>query len=198
MVHATHLGGGVDGLFQVLDARRKTWSREHQGAEFPGVCSLAVAPELASVDLKSVVGTMAYAACPTLRAASFEIHAEHGLMAGLAGLQAAGSFLDVRVARDGNLLAWRNGSWGAQVVWEERTADVSQLTKLIALSWLQHGEHRQRADAERDQCLVHLDDDLRWGHLAPVLDAIDDVQRGIERAGRTVRMPVFLTTLAIR
>jgi hypothetical protein len=189
----------VDGLFQALASRRDAWRVEHAAANFPGVCSLAVASDLPAVDLKSVLGTMAHAACPTLRMASFEIHAEHaGFMAGLGELHTGGRFLDVKVASDGYALAWRDGSSGAQVLWEQHASDLRQLSELVSSSWLQHGHHRELFDRERDQCFVHFDDELRWGHLAPVLDAIDEVKRDIQRGAQTLRMPAFLTTLALR
>ncbi len=107
------------------------------------------------------------------------------------------------------LLVWKEG---ATVV---RTAEVPReptrvkyekegktvvsfpaLAARIAEEWKSAGVHRDPSDRKFDHAVVHTGNDMAYGEIVAVMDAVSQPKRGIGLTGRTQQIAAFEMTFA--
>jgi biopolymer transport protein ExbD len=71
------------------------------------------------------------------------------------------------------------------------------LSERIQREWEQSGTHKAARDPKLDQLVLHSANDLEFGELAAVLDAIAATSRARELGGETVRVPAFSVSFAV-
>jgi CheY-like chemotaxis protein/biopolymer transport protein ExbD len=72
-----------------------------------------------------------------------------------------------------------------------------ELARRIAAEWQQAGAHKAPSDATRDQVVLHAVNDLEFGELAAVLDAIHATRRPRDLGDRTVEVSAFDVSFAV-
>ena len=103
-------------------------------------------------------------------------------------------------------LTWKQGS---TIISETRvprpeTAPGEQpqyqdLADKIAEEWKRHGGHQDPSDRHRDRCVLHTDNELPFGEVVAVMDAIYEAKR--ERRldnGQIKKVPAFVMAFASR
>ena len=73
------------------------------------------------------------------------------------------------------------------------------LAKAIEKEWGAHGGHIDPSDRKPDQVILHTDNKTPFKELVAVLDAVNGTKRDLRMSdGRTVKMPAFNSTFAVR
>lgn len=102
------------------------------------------------------------------------------------------------------VLVWKDG---ATVV---RTAEVPRassptkgahvtfpaLAARIAEEWKTTGQHRDASDRRFDRAVVHTANDMPYGEIVAVMDAVAKPKRSYSAGGKTVQASAFETTFA--
>jgi biopolymer transport protein ExbD len=108
---------------------------------------------------------------------------------GLAWKQAGTVLSEVRVPKSQAM----TGDEGSQMV------RYPELAKAIASEWGQRGAHTDPSDRKPDQVILHTDNKTPFKELVAVLDAVNGTKRDLRMAdGKTVKMPAFNSTFAVR
>ena len=114
--------------------------------------------------------------------------------------------LHLRVNEDHFSLSWRQGS---EVLTETqvprlRLADgkaprYDDLAEKIAQEWKEQGGHQDPSDRQVDRCVLHTEDNLPFGEIVAVMDALYSAKREMVMPGGARRKAsVFNMALAIR
>jgi biopolymer transport protein ExbD len=72
------------------------------------------------------------------------------------------------------------------------------LAKAIEEEWNRMGEHKNASDRMPDRAVIHTNDQLPFGEIAAVLDAINAPKRDLSLGGAVSKMPAFAATFAAR
>jgi biopolymer transport protein ExbD len=73
------------------------------------------------------------------------------------------------------------------------------LAKAIATEWGARGAHVDPTDKKPDQVILHTDNKTPFKELVAVLDAVNGTKRDLRMSdGKTVKMPAFNSTFAVR
>lgn len=102
-------------------------------------------------------------------------------------------------------LAWKRGATVlAQQTVERKPVVVEggetrypELAETIRQQWEQAGAHRSASDPERDRVVLHSTNDLEFGELAAVLDAIHATRRERRVGGDAQTIPAFSVSFAV-
>lgn len=103
------------------------------------------------------------------------------------------------------VLVWKEGSTviSSTEVPRERSAKVGghqvafpSLATRIAEEWRAAGQHRDASDKRFDQAVVHTANDMPYGEIVAVMDAVAQPKRSYVAHGKTVSTAAFETTFA--
>jgi biopolymer transport protein ExbD len=70
------------------------------------------------------------------------------------------------------------------------------LAARISEEWRSAGVHRDPTDKKFDHAVVHAGNDMPYGEIIAVMDAVSKPQRGVMQSGRTEKAPAFEMTFA--
>ena len=70
------------------------------------------------------------------------------------------------------------------------------LATRVAEEWRASGLHRDASDKKFDQVVVHTANDMPYGEIVAVMDAVAQPKRAYAAAGKTVQTAAFETTFA--
>jgi biopolymer transport protein ExbD len=115
----------------------------------------------------------------------------------------------VNVAENDFVLQWKHGKtvvseehvprMGVQVGDVDKVTQYPDLRRAIEKQWMEHREHWDASDKKRDQLVLHSDDRTPFRELIAVLDAANATKRDLRaHDGRTLQVPAFNTTFAVR
>jgi biopolymer transport protein ExbD len=108
---------------------------------------------------------------------------------GLAWKQAGTVLSEVRIPKD----HVQGGDDGSQ------TIRYPDLAKAIEKEWGVRGAHVDPSDRKPDQVILHTDNKTPFKELVAVLDAVNGTKRDLRMSdGKTVKMPAFNSTFAVR
>ncbi|MBS2013118.1 MAG: biopolymer transporter ExbD [Deltaproteobacteria bacterium] len=105
------------------------------------------------------------------------------------------------------VLVWREGSTvvrstevpreSALRVGEGKQIAFPQLAAKVEGEWKAAGAHRDQSDPRFDQAVIHTSNDMPYGEIIAVLDAVARPKRDARSKGGTTKLPAFETTFAI-
>ena len=70
------------------------------------------------------------------------------------------------------------------------------LATRIAEEWKSAGVHRDPTDKKFDHAVVHAGNDMRYGEIVAVMDAVSRPKRGVAQSGKTEQTAAFEMTFA--
>jgi hypothetical protein len=109
--------------------------------------------------------------------------------------------LHVYATPDAFVVSWKQAG---TVITETRLSresdarDLDELGALIAREYKQHGGHQDPSDLTRDLCVLHTDNQMSFGDMVAVMDAILEAKREIVAGGKRHVVPAFHTALGAR
>ena len=116
----------------------------------------------------------------------------------------AENVLHIYARSEGIDLKWKNG---AEIVSETSievlpTADSiahSELAMHVRKGWIRYGGHRVASDRRFDRCVLHTENDLSFGQMAALMDAISSARRPFRLAsGKLADVSALRIALAVR
>ncbi len=79
------------------------------------------------------------------------------------------------------------------------TVRYPDLARAIEKEWGAHGGHVDPSDRKPDQVILHTENKTPFKELVAVLDAVNGTKRDLRLSdGKTVKMPAFNSTFAVR
>ena len=187
----------VDGLWGFLRAACEQWKVGHPGKPWHGAALFAFDKSDTSVVVTSVLQTAAFAGFPSAR---FAVRGNNGrvqrldvgtIVPGPPGVPAStpGARLVVVVRPSKLVLEWRQGE---AIVSTTAVASVRDLSDRVRRDSAQYAAvHRESADKAFDQATVYVGDDVDYGELVAVVDAIRQTAREIEVGEAKERVPAI-------
>ena len=114
--------------------------------------------------------------------------------------------LNLTVEPDQFTLAWKQGNDVVSVVKVPKPADAgdptqyADLARTIEAEWIRNGGHKDAADPNVDQAILHTDNRAPFKEIAAVMDALYATKRDYVagREGKLARVPAFNMTFAVR
>jgi len=100
------------------------------------------------------------------------------------------------------VLAWKQGSTVVRTVdvpretRHDRTASLPTLAAKVRDEWRASGTHREAGDRRFDQAVVHAANDMPYGELIAVMDAVAEPKRALAAGGKQVEAAAFDITFA--
>ncbi len=108
--------------------------------------------------------------------------------------------LHVVVEDDAFRLSWRLGT----IVESETTvprsgaSSMDGLRETIVSEFKARGTHQSESDSDRDRAVLHTPNDMPYGELVEVMDAVAAAKRVVVAGGRPVTVPAFQQSFAMR
>lgn len=171
----------LDGLFSALKEKREAWKQNRPGDPFPGVVGLRVGTTTPAIILKSAFQTAAFAGYPNI---TIQVRGSSDMYD--AGAQIPGPpdprvvdmppperIMNVTVGSDGAEIAWKRGL----EILSTSTIPRADLERRICEEWKRSGEHTDPSDPRVDHVVLHVDDALTSGDVAPYLGAVQRCTR---------------------
>lgn len=82
---------------------------------------------------------------------------------------------------------------------DRQSVRYPELAKAIEKEWGVRGAHVDPSDRKPDQVILHTDNKTPFKELVAVLDAVNSTKRDLRMSdGKTVKMPAFNSTFAVR
>jgi biopolymer transport protein ExbD len=99
------------------------------------------------------------------------------------------------------VLAWKQGSTVIRTVDVPRDArrpkgSLPVLAAKVEDEWKASGVHRDPGDRRFDQAVVHAANDMPYGELIAVMDAVSEPKRSASAGGKSALLPAFDITFA--
>lgn len=105
------------------------------------------------------------------------------------------------------LLVWKEGQTVVRTaevpreqalrVGDNKQVAYPQLAAKVADEWKAAGAHRDQSDPRFDQAVIHTANDMPYGEIIAVLDAVARPKRDARSKGGVTKIPAFETTFAI-
>jgi biopolymer transport protein ExbD len=97
------------------------------------------------------------------------------------------------------VLVWKQGATVMRSVDvpKENKGKYSQLAAKVNDEWRASGAHRDATDRSFDKAVVHSSNDLPYGELIAVMDAVAKPKRPYAAGGKTVETSAFALTFAM-
>jgi biopolymer transport protein ExbD len=101
------------------------------------------------------------------------------------------------------VLAWKEGTTTVRSIDVPREQHASRgtmrfptLAERVAAEWRDTGRHRDSSDRRFDQAVVHASNEMPYGELVAVMDAVAMPKRALSVAGKAERTSAFEITFA--
>lgn len=115
--------------------------------------------------------------------------------------EAPSKMLHVHVRADSFTLSWQQGSLVVsqqEVVKSAGDHRFEALREAIAKEYRDNGVHHSVDDLESDRAILHTPDNLTYGEIIEVMDAVASAKREVRDGERVAMVPAFSPTFAVR
>jgi biopolymer transport protein ExbD len=108
--------------------------------------------------------------------------------------------LHIRVNDDSFTLSWMRGSVVESETPVKRGSDQNypELRDAIATEYRAHANHHDPSDHDLDRAVLHTPNDMAYGDLVHVMDAVASTRREVHNGDAIASIPAFTQSFAVR